>query len=720
MPLFIKAIDPELQVLGPAQQFKFDLNLASMQFDNTFVPTSLIPSQNNSETRNSGLSGFRWVHITEDGDTFGTLKLQSFVNASPTGTDIMTFNQAGEIIFNSGVIIHIPPIIEVDGTSQTFRYDGASEADFILQNTFAATMGTPSYVDVHLTNSTTGGYRIRHTSSTTDTSGIGTFELDLRTSTGTHTPIFTVVGTGGSPASTLNVAALTTFTQNLGLGGVTASHAPLQFPNTISNRLLILNEVGNNDNQFAGLGINTSTGVNIFRCQIADSTDRYEWWSGSIFSLSYKLMTLQGTGGVTLYDPLSEGNPALTLKYNQTNVNAIIIDNINKSATHTAIAFTNNGSPLASINYNASTSQLSILSSATSPVCEIGTSASNLIFTDSDATFNNGVIITDPGMGFANLLLESAELTATPLALVNTNPAATYFALSFGNGTSEVADMFYNYSTETLSIRASETGATCHIGTQNSYLTFSDSDSNAIFNQNLGIGGVTPNAPLQFNNPVMNRVISLFDGTNNDHQYFGFGINSSTLRYQISDTASENKWYAGASSSTSNLLMSLQGTGDLIVQGTYYGKRPYVSAYLATTSSYTLTGGTALVLGGTPGVTTYTVNNNNQFTFLSSGPLIGSFQYTSSVVSPVSAVINANITANVSAITGILSAIIYINGSFASTAYPVSVTMLGTTVSLSITTGIQMATNDYVSIYLLASSTTNITVTGANFVITTG
>lgn len=720
MPLFIKALDPELQVSGPVQQFNFDQNLSSLQFHTNFLPTSLIPSQNNFETRNKGLCGFRWNHTTEDGDTFGTLKLQSFVNASPTGTDIITFTQTGDIIFNSGIVISIPPIIEVEGTTQTFRYTGNSEADFRLQNTFAATVGVPSFVDFHFINSTTGGYRIRHTSSTTDTSGIGTLELDLRTSTGTHTPIFTVVGTGGSPASTLNVDALTTFTQNLGLGGVTSPHGLLQFPNTITNRLLVLNEVGNNDNQFTGIGINTSGGVNIFRSQIADSTDRYEWWAGSPFSLSYKLMTLQGRGGLTLYDPELTGDAALTIKYDQASVDSIILENIYKTSYHHAIKFTDGFSTVASINYSARDSQLSILSSAASPICEIGTATSNLIFTDSDATFNNCVILADPTGGLPNLTINSTEVNSSGIMLRNTNSSATYYGMTFDNGTSILGDVVYNYNTSTLSLFAYGAAAYCKVGSTNSDLTFGSATSSATFSNFVGIGGVVPNAPLQFNNPVMNRVISLFDATNNDHQYFGFGINSSTLRYQVSNSSCANKWYAGASTSTSDLLMTLEGNGDLIVQGTYYGKKPYVSAYLPTTSVYTLSGGTPLVLGGTPGGVTYTVNNNNQFTFIPSGGLIGSFQYTSSVVSPVSAVVSANITATVSAVTGVLSAIVYLNGSVAGTVAPVSVSMLGNTVAISITTGIQLATNDYVSIYLLASGTTTITVSGANFIITTG
>jgi hypothetical protein len=103
MPLFIKNIDPELQILGPSQQFIFNQNIASLQFDNTFVPTISIPSRNFFETRNSSLSGFRWIHQTNSGDTFGSLKLQSFINAQSTGTDVLTINTDGTVTFDTSI-----------------------------------------------------------------------------------------------------------------------------------------------------------------------------------------------------------------------------------------------------------------------------------------------------------------------------------------------------------------------------------------------------------------------------------------------------------------------------------------------------------------------------------------------------------------------------------------------------------------------------------------
>jgi hypothetical protein len=81
---------------------------------------------------------------------------------------------------------------------------------------------------------------------------------------------------------------------------------------------------------------------------------------------------------------------------------------------------------------------------------------------------------------------------------------------------------------------------------------------------NVGIG-VTPNAPLQFARVTASRKIVMYEGTNNDHQFYGFGVDASTLRYQVSDTSADHIWYAGTSSSASNELFRVKGTGKLIL-----------------------------------------------------------------------------------------------------------------------------------------------------------
>jgi hypothetical protein len=80
---------------------------------------------------------------------------------------------------------------------------------------------------------------------------------------------------------------------------------------------------------------------------------------------------------------------------------------------------------------------------------------------------------------------------------------------------------------------------------------------------NVGIEMTNPNAPLQFASTTANRKIVLYETTNNDHQYFGFGVNANILRYQVDSTNANHVFYAGASTTTSNELMRILGNGNV-------------------------------------------------------------------------------------------------------------------------------------------------------------
>ncbi|MEL1243798.1 hypothetical protein AAEO56_05950 [Flavobacterium sp. DGU11] len=78
---------------------------------------------------------------------------------------------------------------------------------------------------------------------------------------------------------------------------------------------------------------------------------------------------------------------------------------------------------------------------------------------------------------------------------------------------------------------------------------------------NVGIGNTAPNAPLQFSNSLVNRKLVLYEGTNNDHGFYGFGVNPAMLRYQVDATASNHVFFAATSATSSNELMRITGTG---------------------------------------------------------------------------------------------------------------------------------------------------------------
>lgn len=77
----------------------------------------------------------------------------------------------------------------------------------------------------------------------------------------------------------------------------------------------------------------------------------------------------------------------------------------------------------------------------------------------------------------------------------------------------------------------------------------------------IGIGTATPNANLQFSNNLTNRKMVLYEAQNNDHQFYGIGLNSGVFRYQVDAAVASHVFYAGLSNTSSRELMRITGTG---------------------------------------------------------------------------------------------------------------------------------------------------------------
>jgi len=114
--------------------------------------------------------------------------------------------------------------------------------------------------------------------------------------------------------------------------------------------------------------------------------------------------------------------------------------------------------------------------------------------------------------------------------------------------------------------------------------------------QNVGIGTNTPNAPLQLANTAGNRKIVLFETANNNHQFYGVGINTSMFRYQVDAASSSHVFFAGTSASTSTELMRIQGNGNVGIDTNNPLDRLHVNG-VTRTSGINLVGNSAIETG---------------------------------------------------------------------------------------------------------------------------
>lgn len=217
---------------------------------------------------------------------------------------------------------------------------------------------------------------------------------------------------------------------------------------------------------------------------------------------------------------------------------------------------------------------------------------------------------------------------------------------------------------------------------------------------------------LQFNNQAQNRVITLWESANNVHEYYGFGINSGVLRYQVDATTSQHGFYTAASSSSSNELFRIKGNGDvLVINGTFWPSR------LPSGWMYMEANGTATTI--TSNATFYkaagtsTSGSLNQFTMPANNKLLYSGTPTISA--------NVNVTASVSqnqALGSQVTIAVFKNGTrVTGTNGAATYGMLAQYLSITTNCIVSLATNDYIEVYV-NGSVNGQTVTTANMQVT--
>ncbi|AXE21177.1 hypothetical protein DR864_27285 [Runella rosea] len=79
------------------------------------------------------------------------------------------------------------------------------------------------------------------------------------------------------------------------------------------------------------------------------------------------------------------------------------------------------------------------------------------------------------------------------------------------------------------------------------------------------------NGHIRQGNTLGNKKISLWVDAENDHQFYGFGLNSAVMRYQVATLGADHIFYAGNGALSSNELMRIRGNGNVIVGGSDIG-----------------------------------------------------------------------------------------------------------------------------------------------------
>ncbi len=102
---------------------------------------------------------------------------------------------------------------------------------------------------------------------------------------------------------------------------------------------------------------------------------------------------------------------------------------------------------------------------------------------------------------------------------------------------------------------------------------------------NIGIGTTTPNAPLQFSQAFPSRKIVLYEGGNNDHQYYGFGMSASQLEYHTDQSNADHVFYSAINTTSSLELMRIEGGGNVGIGTTTPSQKLEVGGNLKLTNA---------------------------------------------------------------------------------------------------------------------------------------
>ena len=337
--------------------------------------------------------------------------------------------------------------------------------------------------------------------------------------------------------------------QNVGIG-TTIANGRLQFKNEIFTRMLVLNESGNNDNNFFGFGINEFT----LRYQVADPAQSHVFFAGNAQNAatgSNELFRIQGNGNIGIGNSTPNGR----LQFRNETFNKMLVLNESGNNDHNFFGF----------GINQFTLRYQVADPAQSHVFFAGNTAFNA--TSSNELFRirgNGNVGIGQPLPNAPLQFSNAQAPRKIVLHEFQNNDFQFYGFGFTNG-------MLRYQTATINDD--------HVFFSGQSSTASNEIMRIKGNGNVGIGTGAANGRLQFKNEINNRIIVLNESALNEHNFFGFGINNFTLRYQIADADQSHVFYAGTSATASNELFRIRGNGNIGIGQS----NPQVPLHFATT-----------------------------------------------------------------------------------------------------------------------------------------
>lgn len=169
MPLFLKALDPDIDIFGNRQSFHFnheeipDDNKGFYSLVNHFIPTANTNLESSVEILDKNLNGFRLVHEQSLSQTYGSLALQTH-SVFGSSVDIFKYDEANDKItfykdvdFTGGPIINLPYSLYTSAIGTEFRIYNSNNSSFATSFS-VYNQNTNNGIEFGLNNSTSEGY----------------------------------------------------------------------------------------------------------------------------------------------------------------------------------------------------------------------------------------------------------------------------------------------------------------------------------------------------------------------------------------------------------------------------------------------------------------------------------------------------------------------------------------------------------------------------------